>query len=137
MKFVSIILAIGFVFFGSSAFARCPERSSFPWAVSDQKGASQALFIPTTKTVVTYRICVSQHVGPSRRHSRARQSNVKGLVARLACGIDGKETAPPCISLPLNKAGTCLDVRTEGAILLMRIAKSTGGRAEGITCRTE
>jgi hypothetical protein len=78
------------------------EGLSFPWTISDQQGASQAIFIPTTKTVVALRICVSQRLGTNRRHSRARQSNVGGLIVRLAYGLDGKETAPPRVSMQLK-----------------------------------
>jgi hypothetical protein len=137
MKFTSVIVTTGLTLSGSSAFARCPDRAAFPWTVSDQQGASQPLFIPTTTTVVTYRICVNRRVGTNRTTARAPQSNINGLVVRLACGLDGKEMAPPCISVPLNETVRCLDVRTEGTIFLTRTAENSTGPAEGITCRTE
>ncbi len=137
MKLTSVIAATGLALSGSSAFARCPDRAAFAWTVSDQQGASQPIFIPTTKTVVTYRICVNRRVGTNRTTARARQSNINGLVVRLACGLDGKELAPPCISTPLNEAGRCLDVRTEGTIFLTRTAEGSTGPAQGITCRIE
>ncbi len=137
MKRTSVILATGLMFAGSSAFANCPDRSALLWTVAGQQGASQPIFIPTTKTVVAYRICVRPRVGTNRTTARARRSDINGLVVRLGCGLDGKETAPPCISTPVNKAGRCLDVRTEGTIVLTRTGDSRVGLAEGIACRVE
>ena len=137
MRVIAIASLVGLVFFASPALARCPAGSSFPWNVSDQQGASQTLFVPTTKTVVTYRVCVSERVGNFRNSRRARKSNVDGLALRLACGIDGKDMTPPCVTLPLTKTGTCTDVRTEGTIILIRTDKGSKGRAEGVACRIE
>jgi hypothetical protein len=137
MKFISIIPALAVMIVTPPASARCPAGSSFPWAISDQQGASQSIFIPTTKAVVAYRICVSVRARSSRNSSLTRRSNVDGLTLRLACGIDGKDMGPRCVSLPVNKAGTCVDVRTEGAIVLMRTAGAASGRAEGVACPIE
>ena len=137
MKFNTIIPALAVMIVTSPVSARCPARSSFPWAISDQEGASQAIFIPTTKAVAAYRICVSMRSSSARNSSRTRRSNVDGLTLRLACGIDGKDTGPRCVNLPLNKAGTCVDVRTEGAIVLMRTAGAASGRVEGVACPIE
>jgi len=49
MKFISIIPALAVMIVTSPVSARCPARSSFPWAISDQQGASQSIFIPTTR----------------------------------------------------------------------------------------
>jgi hypothetical protein len=114
MKFISIIPALAVMIVTSPVSACCPVRSSFPWAISDQQGASQAIFIPTMKAVAAYRIYVSMRASSSRNSSRWRRSNVDGLTPRLACGIDGRDMGPRCVSLPVNKAGTCVDVRTEG-----------------------
>ena len=137
MKIISIIPALAVMIVTSSVSARCPVRSSFPWAISDQQGASQAIFIPTTKAVAAYRICVSMRASSSRSSSRSRRSNVDGLTLRLACGVDGRGMGPRCVSLPINKAGTCVDVRTDGAIVLMRTAGAASGRAEGVACPIE
>jgi hypothetical protein len=85
---------------------------------------------------VAYRICVRPRVGTNRTTARARRSDINGLVVRLGCGLDGKAMAPPCVSVPLNGTGRCLDVRTEGTIFLTR-AEGSSGPAEGITCRIE
>jgi hypothetical protein len=137
MKFISIIPALAVMIVTSPVSARCPVRSSLPWAISDQQGASQSIFIPTTKAVAAYRICVSLRGSSSRHSSRSRRSNVEGLTLRLACGIDGTDMEPPCVSLPLKKAGTCVDVRTEGTIVLVRTAGVAGGRADGVACPIE
>jgi len=137
MKFTTIIPALAVMIVTSPISARCPARSSFPWAISDQEGASQSIFIPTTKAVVAYRICVSMRSSSARNSSRTRRSNVEGLTLRLACGTDGRDMGPRCVSLPLNKAGTCVDVRTEGAIVLMRTAGTASGRAQGVACPIE
>ena len=137
MKLISIIPALAVMIVTSPVSARCPARSSFPWAISDQKGASQAIFIPTAKAVAAYRICVSKRASSLRSSSRSRRSNVDGLTLRLACGIDGRDMGPRCVSLPLKKAGTCVDVRTEGAIVLVRTAETASGRAEGVACQIE
>ncbi len=137
MRVTAIASLVGLVLLASPAVARCPANSSFQWTVSDQQGASQTIFVPTTKTVATYRICVSERVGNFRNSRRARKSNVDGLVLRLACGIDGQNMTPPCVSLPLNKRGSCTDVRTEGTIILIRTDKGSSGRAEGAACRIE
>jgi hypothetical protein len=44
---------------------------------------------------------------------------------------------PRCVSLPLNKAGTGVDVRTVGAIVLMRTEGVASGRAAGVACPIE
>jgi hypothetical protein len=137
MKFISIIPALAVMIVTSPVSARCPARSSFPWAISDQQGASQSIFIPTTKAVAAYRICVSLRASSSRNSTRWLRSNVDGLTLRLACGIDGRDMGPPCVSLPLKKAGTCVDVRTEGTIVLVRTAGAARGRAEGVACPIE
>ena len=137
MKLIAIIPALAVMIVVSPLSARCPARASFPWAISDHQGASQAIFIPTTKAVSAYRVCVNKRSSGSRSSSRTRRSNVDGLNLRLACGIDGKDMGPPCVNLPLNKAGTCVDVRTEGAIVLMRTAGAASGRAEGVACPIE
>jgi hypothetical protein len=137
MKFILIIPALAVMIVTSPVSARCPVRSSFPWAISDQQGASQAIFIPTTKAVAAYRICASMRASGSRNSSRSRRSNVDGLTLRLASGIDGTDMGPRCVGLPVNKAGTCVDVRTEGAIVLMRTAGAVSGRAEGVACPIE
>jgi hypothetical protein len=137
MKLISIIPGLAFMCFASQALARCPDRTALPWAISDQQGATQSIFIPTTKSVVSYRICVSARASTARNSSPTRRSNVDGLTLRLACGIDGQEMGAPCVSLPLKKAGTCLDVKTEGAIVLVRSAGGAKGRAEGVACRIE
>jgi len=137
MKFITIIPASAAMIVASPLSARCPAGSSFPWAISDQQGASQSIFIPTTKAVAAYRICVNKRSSSSHSSSRTRRSNVAGLILRLACGIDGKDMGPRCVNLPLNKAGTCVDVRTEGAIVLMRTAGAVSGRAEGVACPIE
>jgi hypothetical protein len=111
------------------------ERSSLPWAISDQQGASQSIFIPTTKTVAAYRICVNKRARGNAL--RWRRSNVDGLTVRLACGIDGRDMGPLCVSLPLKKAGICVDVRTEGTIALVRTEGAASGRAEGVACPIE
>jgi hypothetical protein len=80
---------------------------------------------------------VSMRASSSRSSSRSRRSNVDGLTLRLACGVDGRGMGPRCVSLPLNKAGTCVDVRTDGAIVLMRTAGAASGRAEGVACPIE
>lgn len=137
MKFISIIPALAVMIVTSPVSARCPVRSSFPWAISDQQGASQSIFIPTTKAVAAYRICVSLRASSPRNSTRWLRSNVDGLTLRLACGIDGRDMGPPCVSLPLKKAGTCVDVRTEGTIVLVRTAGAGRGRAEGVACPIE
>lgn len=137
VKFSSIIPALAVMMVASPISARCPAGSSFPWAISGQQEASQSIFIPTTKAVAAYRICVSKRTSSSRNSSRWRPSNVDGLTLRLACGIDGRDTGPPCVSLPLKKAGTCVDVRTEGAIVLVRTGGAASGRAEGVACPIE
>ena len=105
--------------------------------ISDEQDASQSIFIPTTKAVAAYRICVSLRANSSRNSPRSRRSNVGGPTLRLACGIDGRDMGPPCVTLPLKKAGTCVDVRTEGTIVLVRTAGAAGGRAEGVACPIE
>jgi len=52
MKFISIIPALAVMIVTSPISARCPARSSL--AISDQQGASQSIFIPTTKAVAAY-----------------------------------------------------------------------------------
>jgi hypothetical protein len=84
----------------------------FPWAISDQQGASQSKFIPTTKAGAAYRICGSLRADSSRNSTRWLRSNVDGLTLRLACEIDGRDMGPLCVGMPLKKAGTCVDVRT-------------------------
>ena len=93
------------------------------------RGASQSIFIPRTKAVAAYRICVSLRASSSRNSSRSRRSNVDGPTLRPACGIDGRDMGPPCVSLPLNKAGTCVDVRTEGTIGLILLPRAVARRA--------
>jgi hypothetical protein len=132
MKFISIISALAVMIVTSpvsAPFVRYARRSH-----GYLRGASQSIFIPRTKAVAAYRICVSLRASSSRNSSRSRRSNVDGPTLRPACGIDGRDMGPPCVSLPLNKAGTCVDVRTEGTIGLIRTA---GGRAEGVACPIE
>jgi hypothetical protein len=80
---------------------------------------------------------VSLRASSPRNSTRWLRSNVDGLTLRLACGIDGRDMGPPCVSLPLKKAGTCVDVRTEGTIVLVRTAGAGRGRAEGVACPIE
>lgn len=137
MNSTSITLAAAALFVSSPVWAQCPDRSAITWTISERHDAAQSIFIPTTKTVADYRICVKERVGSARNSFREPQSNVESLQIRIACGANGRDMMPPCVSIPMVKPGSCTDVRTEGTIWLLRSAKSAAGRAEGTACRVK